>query len=83
MKNSSRMGRWLGMGVIPHLCLKNHQAVSFTYIYVNLFLARAFITVINGEMRGYQLQGLNWMVSLNRILADEMVHTSLARLFNA
>jgi SWI/SNF-related matrix-associated actin-dependent regulator of chromatin subfamily A member 5 len=35
-------------------------------------------TVINGEMRGYQLQGLNWMVSLhhnglNGILADEMV----------
>jgi SNF2 family DNA or RNA helicase len=35
-------------------------------------------TVIIGEMRGYQLQGLNWMVSLhhnglNGILADEMV----------
>ena len=34
--------------------------------------------VIKGEMRGYQLQGLNWMVSLhhnglNGILADEMV----------
>lgn len=34
--------------------------------------------VINGEMRAYQLQGLNWMVSLhhnglNGILADEMV----------
>jgi hypothetical protein len=34
--------------------------------------------VINGEMRSYQLQGLNWMVSLyhnglNGILADEMV----------
>jgi hypothetical protein len=34
--------------------------------------------VIQGEMRGYQLQGLNWMVSLhhnglNGILADEMV----------
>lgn len=34
--------------------------------------------VIIGEMRGYQLQGLNWMVSLhhnglNGILADEMV----------
>jgi SNF2 family DNA or RNA helicase len=33
--------------------------------------------VVNGEMRGYQLQGLNWMVSLhhnglNGILADEM-----------
>jgi hypothetical protein len=36
------------------------------------------ITVINGTMRAYQLQGLNWMVSLhhnglNGILADEMV----------
>lgn len=34
--------------------------------------------VINGTMRSYQLQGLNWMVSLhhnglNGILADEMV----------
>lgn len=34
--------------------------------------------VIKGEMRAYQLQGLNWMVSLhhnglNGILADEMV----------
>ena len=33
---------------------------------------------INGKMRDYQLQGLNWMVSLhhnglNGILADEMV----------
>ena len=36
------------------------------------------MAVIHGEMRGYQLQGLNWMVSLhhnglNGILADEMV----------
>lgn len=35
------------------------------------------LAVINGEMRTYQLQGLNWMVSLhhnglNGILADEM-----------
>jgi SWI/SNF-related matrix-associated actin-dependent regulator of chromatin subfamily A member 5 len=35
------------------------------------------LTVINGQMRPYQLQGLNWMVSLhhnglNGILADEM-----------
>jgi len=37
--------------------------------------------VVKGEMRGYQLQGLNWMVSLhhnglNGILADEMVQQS-------
>lgn len=36
------------------------------------------VAVIHGEMRPYQLQGLNWMVSLhhnglNGILADEMV----------
>ena len=35
------------------------------------------VLVINGQMRPYQLQGLNWMVSLhhngmNGILADEM-----------
>lgn len=38
--------------------------------------------VINGTMRAYQIQGLNWMVSLyhnglNGILADEMVRVSL------
>lgn len=38
---------------------------------------------IHGEMRAYQLQGLNWMVSLhhnglNGILADEMVSLSVA-----
>jgi SNF2 family DNA or RNA helicase len=37
------------------------------------------LAVIHGQMRSYQLQGLNWMVSLhhnglNGILADEMVH---------
>lgn len=40
------------------------------------------VVVINGEMRAYQLQGLNWMVSLhqnglNGILADEMVRARL------
>ncbi len=39
------------------------------------------IIVIQGTMRPYQLQGLNWMVSLhhnglNGILADEMVRSS-------
>ena len=42
--------------------------------------------VIKGEMRGYQLQGLNWMVSLhhnglNGILADEMARRLLFSLF--
>ena len=40
------------------------------------------ILVIDGTMRAYQLQGLNWMVSLhhnglNGILADEMVRQEL------
>jgi SWI/SNF-related matrix-associated actin-dependent regulator of chromatin subfamily A member 5 len=42
--------------------------------------------VINGEMRGYQLQGLNWMVSLhhnglNGILADEMARKLLFSIY--
>ena len=42
--------------------------------------------VIKGEMRGYQLQGLNWMVSLhhnglNGILADEMARKLLFSIF--
>ena len=50
-------------------------------------LAQIFIPVIDGEMRGYQLQGLNWMVSLhhnglNDILADEIVRASLSLPFN-
>ncbi|KIM38257.1 hypothetical protein M413DRAFT_447993 [Hebeloma cylindrosporum] len=41
------------------------------------FVFEASPSFINGQMRGYQLQGLNWMVSLhhnglNGILADEM-----------
>ena len=41
-------------------------------------LIDAYLKVIHGLMRPYQLQGLNWMVSLyhnslNGILADEMV----------
>lgn len=38
----------------------------------------SFSVVKNGEMRDYQIRGLNWMISLfengiNGILADEMV----------
>ena len=74
------------MGAIPHS--RNHSSCEFYIFLPKLVVTRAFITVINGEMRGYQLQGLNWMVSLhhnglNGILADEMVRTSLARSFNA
>lgn len=44
-------------------------------------------SVIHGTMRPYQLQGLNWMISLhhnglNGILADEMVGTLVALLPN-
>ena len=39
-----------------------------------------FADIKNGEMRDYQIRGLNWLISLfengiNGILADEMVHT--------
>ena len=44
-----------------------------------------FATVVkNGEMRDYQVRGLNWMISLyehgiNGILADEMVSDAAIR----
>ncbi len=63
------------MGMTNLSCSRNLQAVrSFTRFLKD---ANPF-TVITGTMRAYQLQGLNWMVSLhhnglNGILADEMV----------
>lgn len=50
--------------------------------YVFDCISERSLPVINGVMRGNQLQGLNWMVSLhhngpNGILADEMVRVSL------
>ena len=55
------------------------------------FTSSFFSTDIkNGEMRDYQLRGLNWLISLfengiNGILADEMVMITLiiANLWNA
>jgi SNF2 family DNA or RNA helicase len=46
--------------------------------YANLFACIFFVVVKSGEMRDYQIRGLNWMISLyengiNGILADEMV----------
>ena len=40
---------------------------------------KLFLVIKNGEMRDYQIRGLNWMISLyengiNGILADEMVN---------
>jgi len=51
--------------------------VCLICFYFVCSLTYAFHTVINGEMRGYQMQGLNCMVSLhhngpNSILADEI-----------
>jgi hypothetical protein len=71
------MERWLLTAMISHTSLKSHLAVSVAYT-VFASSINVSITVINGTMRGYQLQGLNWMVSLhhnglNGILADEMV----------
>lgn len=44
------------------------------------------IVIKNGEMRDYQIRGLNWMISLyengiNGILADEMVNNSFAMIY--
>ena len=51
-------------------------------ILTNLLKPTSGDVVINGTMRSYQVQGLNWMVSLhhnglNGILADEMVRALL------
>jgi SNF2 family DNA or RNA helicase len=55
--------------------LINHHGVSYSNNQGNL----SFLSdVKGGEMRDYQIRGLNWMISLyengiNGILADEMV----------
>jgi hypothetical protein len=64
------------MGTINPLSSNLHQVVSFLPFKVHTHFHND-LPVIKGEMRGYQLQGLNWMVSLhhnglNGILADEM-----------
>ena len=64
------------MGMINPLSLNRLQAVSCLLFRVYPH-SHNESPVVNGEMRGYQLQGLNWMVSLhhnglNGILADEM-----------
>jgi len=53
------------------------------YIYIYFFFKKKIkikiiLDVKNGKLREYQLQGLNWLISLynngiNGILADEMV----------
>lgn len=71
------------MGARHRSYSKSRQAVSWPIFYPAACVSDFFLAVIDGEMRGYQLQGLNWMVSLhhnglNGILADEMVRVSLA-----
>ena len=51
-----------------------HCVLAFSYELI------FFLVIKNGEMRDYQLRGLNWLISLfengiNGILADEMVNT--------
>ena len=65
------------MGTINLLSLNPLLVVSFLPLKAQTH-SHNDSPVIEGEMRGYQLQGLNWMVSLhhnglNGILADEMV----------
>lgn len=48
------------------------------YLWRSTLLQLIFSDIKNGEMRDYQVRGLNWMISLyengiNGILADEMV----------
>ena len=57
---------------------KSRLAVRSSLIHLKFVSLKSPPSVINGTMRPYQLQGLNWMVSLqhnglNGILADEMV----------
>ena len=69
------------METINLLSLKPLPVVSFLPFRVHIHFHNDS-SVIKGEMRGYQLQGLNWMVSLhhnglNGILADEMARKHL------
>lgn len=62
------------MGIINLLSSNPLRVVSFLLFKVH---THCHLPVIKGEMCGYQLQGLNLMVSLhnnglNGILADEM-----------
>ena len=66
------------MVTINRLFSKSRPAVRPSLIYFPFLSLKSPPSVINGTMRPYQLQGLNWMVSLqhnglNGILADEMV----------
>jgi len=54
------------------------QLLVFFFTKVCNFIVFFQLDVKNGEMRDYQIRGLNWLISLyengiNGILADEMV----------
>ena len=77
------MDKWLDMAVRRNSYSRSRLACGFDILYFLCSLTHAFHTVINNEMRGNQMHGLNWMVSLhhnglNGILADEMVRISFA-----
>jgi hypothetical protein len=77
MMNYSKKVKWQRMGQIPLSYSKTPPHVRSLLVNFVIILTMRFL-VIHGEMRSYQLQGLNWMVSLyhnglNGILADEMV----------
>ena len=51
-------------------------------------MVNCYLDIKNGELRDYQVRGLNWMISLyengiNGILADEMVNNLLLFIKNS
>lgn len=84
MKSYSKTGNLPLMVMTNRRYLRNPPAVSARFQTILEALTHS-LSVIDGTMRPYQLQGLNWMVSLhhnglNGILADEMVCQEIPRL---
>ncbi len=69
-------------GILADMPPAPHPVSPTTLSSINGLLILSFWTdVKGGEMRDYQIRGLNWMISLyehgiNGILADEMVRTA-------
>ena len=66
---------------IHHLSLSNHYHLVVCHDHSRPLFESVtpFIDIKNGALREYQIQGLNWLISLyvngiNGILADEMVN---------
>ena len=75
-RSYSKVVRWLLMAMTSPSCLKSLPVVS-RLSAKPWSVTQRYATDVQGKMRPYQLQGLNWMVSLhhnglNGILADEM-----------